>query len=89
VGSGAMNVGRRPRLESIESQSDRDYASGATHSHGVGDGLLLINQQSPYKPRQNIVYVSAERSRPYWTNVTHRIYTCWLSRFEGPLLYTM
>ena len=32
----------------VESQSDRDYASGATHSHGVGDGLLLINQQSPY-----------------------------------------
>ena len=41
------------------------------------------------KPRQNIVYVSAERSRPCWTNVTHRIYTCWLSRFEGPLLCTM
>jgi hypothetical protein len=32
----------------VESQSDRDYASGGTHSHGVGDGLLLINQQSPY-----------------------------------------
>jgi hypothetical protein len=41
------------------------------------------------KPRQNIVYVSAERSRPCWTNVTHRIYTCGLSRFEGPLLCTM
>jgi hypothetical protein len=23
------------------------------------------------KPRHNIVYVSAERSRPCWTNVTH------------------
>jgi hypothetical protein len=27
------------------------------------------------KPRQNIVYLSAERSRPCWTNVTHGIYT--------------
>jgi hypothetical protein len=41
------------------------------------------------KPRQNVVYVSAERSQPCPTNVTHRIYTCWLSRFEGPLLCTM
>jgi DNA invertase Pin-like site-specific DNA recombinase len=29
-----------------------------------------------HKPRQNIVYVSAERSRPCWTNVTYRIYAC-------------
>jgi hypothetical protein len=33
------------------------------------------------KARQSFLYASAERSRPYWTNVTHRIYTCWLSRF--------
>jgi len=46
--------------------------------------MLLVG-----KPRQNIVYVSAERSRPCWTNITHRIDTCWLSRFEGPLLCTM
>ena len=30
----------------VESQSDRDYASGDTHSDGVGDCLLRINQQS-------------------------------------------
>jgi hypothetical protein len=30
----------------VESQSDRDYASGPTHSHGIGDCLLRINQQS-------------------------------------------
>jgi hypothetical protein len=38
------------------------------------------------KPRQNIVYFSAERSRPCSTYVTRRIYTYWLCRFEGPLL---
>ena len=38
-----------------------------------------------HKPRHNIIYLRAERSRSCWTNVTHRIYTCWLSRFEGPL----
>ena len=48
-----------------------------------------LGDHAPSQPRQNIVYVSAERSRPCWTNVTHRIDTCWLSRFEGPLLGTM
>jgi hypothetical protein len=47
---------------------------------------LLTQSPKTGKPRQNIVYVSAERSRPCWTNITHRIYTCWLSCFEGPLL---
>jgi hypothetical protein len=55
---------------------------------------LLVKSQWPIsnakgKPRQNIVYVSAERSRPCWTNVTHWIYTGWLSRFEGQLLCPM
>jgi hypothetical protein len=50
--------------------------------------LSLSVLRSPPVAAQ-IVDVSAERSRPCWTNVTHRIDTCWLSRFEGPLLGTM
>src|SRR5215217_1389880 len=49
----------------------------------------VLKHGTQFKPRQNIVYVSGERSRPCWTNVTHRIDTCWLSRFEGPLLCPM
>ena len=71
-------------IRALESQGDRAHVSGDTHTLGVGDQPPRLNQQS-----QNIVYVGAERSRPYWTNVTPRISTCWLSRFEGPLLCTM
>jgi hypothetical protein len=44
---------------------------------------LVSDSSGAYKPRQNIVYGSAERSRPCWTNVTPRIYTCWLSRLRA------
>jgi hypothetical protein len=57
-----------------------------------GKGLLtkqhfieVLKAGQAYKPRQNIVYVSAERSRPCWTNVTYQIYTPWLSGLESLL----
>jgi hypothetical protein len=56
---------------------------------GAAGLVIPVRNVAGHKPRQNIVYVSAERSRPWWTNVTPRIDTCWLSRFEGPLLCTM
>src|SRR5688500_7820214 len=41
-----------------EGQSDQGHASGDTHSHGVGDGPLRLNQQS-----HDLLYVGGEFRR--------------------------
>jgi hypothetical protein len=42
----ARTLGKVGVHTTVGNQNDRDYASGATHPHGVGDCLLCINQQS-------------------------------------------
>jgi hypothetical protein len=46
----AKTCGKAGVQRTVGSQSGRDYASGATHTPGVGDYLLRINQQSRFWP---------------------------------------
>ena len=42
----SKTLGKAVLYTTFEGQRDRGHASGDTHSYGVGDGRLRINQQS-------------------------------------------
>jgi hypothetical protein len=52
----------------FEGQRNRVRSPGETHSHGVGDLLPRLNQQS-----HNYLYSNGEFSRPYRIGVTLQI----------------
>jgi hypothetical protein len=51
----SKTLGKAVLYTTFEGQRDRGHASGDTHSYGVGDGRLRINQQS-----HDLLYLCAE-----------------------------